>query len=136
MRFLLLIISLLALQACAPNQDKISPVNPDRPVKIKNPLNACISVIPIGQETHDNEVLQTVEINLYQPIAYCGCVSAQLTVYSDLENTLETSAPSLPLAQNTITVTQSGTHKLKLGTIIQLAKKPDMVLGFQCKGPV
>ncbi|MDY0272337.1 MAG: hypothetical protein RBR37_07480 [Advenella sp.] len=42
MRFLLLFISLLALQACTPNQAKVSSVHSDIPVKIKNSLQAAL----------------------------------------------------------------------------------------------
>jgi|LFRM01.1.fsa_nt_gb hypothetical protein len=134
---ILLLLSLLPLQACANNAFNLNTIPSGIPVQIRNTLNACMSVNPVRQEKLQGYIQQTVNIELHQRIAYCGCTSAQVVVYSDLANTLKnTGQPTLPLAQSPITVFKSGQHTVTLGTAKQLAEKPGLVLGFHCKEPV
>lgn len=156
MKAILLLLSLALLQACSANSvqestpvpsvhstssDNSSSHNTSVPL-IRNALPACLLIQAGGQELKQGQWEQVLHIDLQQAIGYCGCTSAQVSVYSDKSSSfsIQSNPPVLPLAQTNLNVLASGEYRVTLlpqtteQALKQISPK-DFVLSVNCRAP-
>lgn len=112
------------------------------PIVLDNALSNCLRAEPVSQVAQGQQIQQVLAIDLKQSIGYCGCISAQVTVYSDLKRIpkqANKANPSTrthsPLAQTPLLIKQSGEYVVQLGSLAQLSEQTEIVLSIRCQGP-
>ena len=112
------------------------------PIVVDNALSNCLGVEPVNQVVQGQQVQQILAIDVKQSIGYCGCTSAQVSVYSDLKNISKQADQANPsvgahqsLAQTPLVIKQSGQYVVQLGSLAQLSEQAEIVLSLRCQGP-
>lgn len=112
------------------------------PIIVDNALSNCLGAEPVSQVTQGQQIQQILAIDVKQSIGYCGCTSAQVSVYSDLKNISKqahqansSARTHQSLAQTPLVIKQSGEYVVQLGSLSQLSEPAEIVLSLRCQSP-